>query len=312
MAWPRADADWPVPIEDVYDAFVGLLESIRQFEPVHLVVDPEDHAFARQRLPAGLDMLVIPLNDSWMRDIGPTFVKSAQGDLAGVDWEFNGWGKFPCDRDRLVAQRMLDQLGLPRIPGDWVNEGGAIHVNGEGTCLLTRSVQLNTNRNPTLSDWAVEQRLRHELGATDFVWLPRGLVGDDTDGHVDELACFAPNNKLLAAVALPGDDNHSLLQDNLRILRNWAERQAAPVEIIELPLPPTAFQGDLRLSRSYVNFYIANGGVVMPSYGEPRTDELAKERIQACFPDREVCQVDCSVLVTGGGNIHCLTQQQPI
>lgn len=311
MAWPRQIAEWPVPMEEVYPAFASLVLAIAEFEPVKLLVDPADRHLPSRWLPADIAIFEIPLDDSWMRDIGPTFVCDPDGGIAGIDWQFNGWGKYPHQADKLVASRLLDAIGIARIPADWVNEGGAIHVDGAGTCLLTRTVQLNANRNPDLTAADVEARLAISLGCDQFLWLPEGLIDDDTDGHVDELACFARDNLLLAASTSPSDPNFERLQANLQVLGGLTTRDGRQVQVQHLPLPPPLLSDGRRLSRSYVNFYIANGGILMPRYGEDRSDAIALDIVRSSFPGRRVVQVDCSVLVTGGGNIHCLTQQQP-
>ena len=311
MAWPRDGATWPLPMTDVYQHFARLLLTIAQFEPVRLLVDPADRQIVRRYIPDEIEILEVPLDDSWMRDIGPTFVFDDKKQLHGVDWQFNGWGKYPYQKDQFVARRVLEYLAIPRIEADWVNEGGAIHVDGQGTCLLTETVQLNANRNPNLDLAGVEQRLAASIGAQHCIWLPRGLEDDDTDGHVDELACFVAPGKVLAATAQIEDDNHAILQANLELLSLMRDAAGQPLSIRTIELPPARWIGDLRLSQSYVNFYIANGAVIAPAYGDARADARALDVLQSCFVDRPVVQVDCSVLVSGGGNIHCLTQQQP-
>ncbi len=308
MAWPHDHGDWPVDISRVRKNFTDVLMAIAEFEPVQMIVDPADRATAKQYLPGSVDLVEVELDDCWMRDMGPTMVRHRRsGELYGIDWRYNGWGKFPHEKDQNVARRMLDALGYPAVRSDLVNEGGALHVNGEGWGVLTKSVQLNANRNPQWTIEAVELELQRTLGIDRCLWLQRGLVDDDTDGHVDELMCFTDSDKaLVLASSDPADANYTILQQTRQAVGGLIGGGVTPVE-----QPPAAYLNDLRLSRSYVNLYIANGGIVMPSYNEADYDREAYRQVASCFPDRKVIQVDCSTLVTGGGNIHCITQQCP-
>jgi agmatine deiminase len=256
----------------------------------------------------------MPLDDSWMRDSGPSFIIDGRGGLAGVDWRFNAWGdKFlPYDRDALVAERLLERLSVRRYAAPLVLEGGSIHVDGEGTLLTSEECLLHPNRNPELDRTAIEELLRRYLGVKAFVWLGQGLDKDDTDGHVDNIACFVRPGVVMAVTCDdPADPNHAILQDNLARLGKTRDARGRALEIIELPLPrePRYLDGQ-RLALSYVNFYIANGGIVMESFGDAN-DAQAREIVSKAFSDRQVVQVPALDILAGGGGIHCITQQQP-
>lgn len=313
MAWPQDHGDWPIEIEKVRRNFIEIADAIGHFEPVQIVVDPGELESARRQLPEAIELVSIELDDCWMRDMGPTMVRDADGGLFGVDWQYNGWGKFPHQRDKLVAQRLLTELGYPRLASGLVNEGGAIHTDGEGTLVLTETVLLNVNRNPGLTKAQAEAELQRLLGAEQIIWLPEGLVDDDTDGHIDEIMCFgAPGEILLLATEDSTDANYPILQRAREILENTRDISGRSLTIRTIQQPPAAYLNGTRLSRSYVNCYIANGAIVMPAYGIGDFDQDAQLQVSKAFPDREVIQLDCSALVTGGGNIHCITQQCPI
>lgn len=322
MAWPSNDDQWPCGLERASIAFAAITRAIARFEPVVVLVNPDQIDAAKLHLglsssPAstvsapGIQLMPMALNDSWMRDIGPTFVFS-DGQLAGVDWGFNGWGKFPHELDALVAKNVLAATGIKRIESPIINEGGGIHVDGQGSVLLTESVQLNPNRNPGFSKADIEAELCRQLGVQQCIWLPRGVVDDDTDGHIDELACFVAPGKILALISDdPEDANYDILKINLDILQRAKDVNGQPFEVVTIRQPPARYLDGTRLSMSYINFYIANGGIVMPSYGEAEYDAEAKETMQRCFPEYEIIQVNCLDIVVGGGNIHCITQQEP-
>lgn len=313
MAWPNAGSDWPLPVEAIHSDFCTLVRAINRFEPVWLVVDPEDAPVARRALPELERFFETPLDDAWVRDSGPTFTVNPDGALSGVDFRFNGWGKFPHGRDAKLASILLSRLGIARVPSDLVCEGGALHVDGQGRCLLTESVLLNDNRNPGMVREDVERELSRTLGVHDFCWLPAGLEDDDTDGHIDELACFTAPGRLLALVSDdPSDANHAILAENYERLCAFARDADFPTPPVTVLQPPARYLDGVRLARSYINFYLPNGAVVMPGYAEPAHDRAARDVVARCFPEREVVQVDCSRLVSGGGNIHCLTQQIPV
>ena len=254
------------------------------------------------------------MDDSWTRDTGPTFIRNGEGVVAGCDWRFNGWGgkESPHDADAAMADALLAELGLQRFAAPVVLEGGAIHVDGCGTLLTTESVLLNENRNPGLSRDAMAKTLGDWLGGENIIWLAGGLAGDMTDGHVDNVACFVEPSVVLAQVCGNADDpNHAVLAENLKILETSMDARGNPLTVLTVEQPEPVIEFGERLALSYVNFYIANGGVVMPAFGCPQ-DVAAHDVVARAFPDRVVVQIDARAIVKGGGGIHCITQQQPV
>ncbi len=314
MAWPCRESLWTEGLDAARDAYAAVACAIAGFEPVIMLANAEDLADAAARCGDSVACQALPLNDSWMRDFGPTFIVDGKGGLAAVDWGFNAWGgKFqPYDADALVAERVLAQLGVRRYAAPLVLEGGSIHVDGEGTLLTSEECLLNPNRNPDLKRGEIEDLLRRYLGVEAFVWLGQGLDRDDTDGHIDNIACFVKPGVVMAVTCDdPADPNHAILKDNLQRLAKAKDARGRALEVIELPLPREArYLDGQRLALSYVNYYIANGGVVMPSFGDAH-DDLARDIVARAFADRRVAQVPASAILVGGGGIHCITQQQP-
>lgn len=312
MAWPCNPAIWPNGLQSARQNFAVVVHAILEFEPVTLLVRPADRAEAHRLCGDQVSYWEYPVDDSWMRDFGPTFVVDDAGGVAGVNWRFNGWGKYPHDNDRHVARAVLDRLGMECIDAPLVLEGGAIHVDGEGTVLTTEQCLLHPNRNPQLNKVEIEKQVLDHLGATTMIWLGDGLKDDDTDGHIDEIACFAKPGLALALVGSDRDDpDYATLQNNLDILRDAVDARGRRLDVIALEQPEVAYKGALRLSQSYINFYIANGGIVMPAFGDRRRDERARGTLAEIFSQRKIVQVPARDLAFGGGNIHCITQQQP-
>ncbi|MGE5767720.1 MAG: agmatine deiminase family protein, partial [Bacteroidota bacterium] len=270
MGWPCRESLWGDDLEAARDAYAAVARAIAGFEPVTMLVNEAQLADARTRCGDAVTCQALPLDDSWLRDTGPTFVVNGRGGIAGVDWRFNAWGEkfLPWDQDALIAERLLARLGVPRYAAPLVLEGGSIHVDGEGTLLTSEECLLNPNRNPDLDRAAIEALLRRYLGVEAFVWLGQGLDKDDTDGHVDNIACFvAPGVVMAVTCDDPADPNHAILADNLARLRKAKDARGRSLEIVELPLPREPRHvdgpgGSQRLALSYVNYYIANGGIV--------------------------------------------------
>jgi len=313
MAWPSNPAIWTRGMDNAFRNFAQVVQAIVQFEPVTLLVHPRDRAEAFRLCGEQVEYWEYALDDSWMRDFGPTFVVSEQGDVAGVDWRFNGWGKYPYENDQHVARFILDRLSVQRIEAPFVLEGGSIHVDGEGTVLTTEQCLLHPNRNPELDKNTLEKLLLEYLGAEQAIWLPQGIADDDTDGHIDEIACFVAPGVVLALIADDTSDvDYAPLQRNVDILRESRDACGRRLDIITLEQPEIIYRGEQRLSQSYINFYIANDGIVMPAFGDRRRDEQARGVIAELFPRRKVVQIPARELAYGGGNIHCITQQQPL
>jgi agmatine deiminase len=314
MAWPCREALWGERLDAAREASAEVARAIATFEPVTMIANPEYLAEVSLRCGASVACLPMAHDDCWMRDNGPTFVVDGNGGVAGIDWRFNAWGEKyrPYDRDAAVAQAVLEHLELPRYAPPLVLEGGAIHVDGEGTLLTTEQCLLNPNRNPDLSKAEIEALLGAHLGVRQVIWLGQGLEDDETDGHVDNLACFVrPGVVLVLSTEDPEDGNYAALADNLARLRAAKDAKGRALEVVEVPQPERGGGDDgLRLGKSYVNFYIANGGVVLPSF-EDAKDGTAYEILAKCFPERELRQVPALDIVHGGGGIHCITQQQP-
>jgi len=314
MGWPCRGELWGEGLEAAREAYAGVARAIAGFEPVTMLANEAQLEDARARCGDRVACEIMPLDDSWLRDSGPSFVLDGRGGLAGVDWRFNAWGEkfLPYDQDALIAGRLLGRLGVRRYAAPLVLEGGSIHVDGEGTLLTSEECLLNPNRNPDLDRAAIEDLLRRYLGVETFVWLGQGLDKDDTDGHIDNIACFVRPGVVMAVTCDdPADPNHAILEDNLARLRKAKDARGRSLEIVELPLPREArYLDGHRLALSYVNYYIANGGIVMPSFGDAH-DALAREIVARAFPDRRIAQVPAGDILVGGGGIHCITQQQP-
>jgi agmatine deiminase len=319
-SWPSDDELWEGFLDAVRDEFTVLVATLARFEDVVVnVQDDEAEADARRRLQAaGADAARIrfhrvPLDDAWFRDNGPTFVVDGYGQVALTDWRFNAWGgKYAHDLDTQAPAAVAEDLGMRRFAFDYVLEGGAIEVNDEGVLLTTRSCLLTPTRNPQLDEADTEALLRAGLGVRHVVWLDEGLEGDHTDGHIDTIVRFAGDRTIVCAVTDDeGDANFAPMQRNLAALRELTAVDGTTYRVIELPLPARRMVlGDRRLAASYANWYVGNGVVVVPTYGDPN-DTVALDVIRPLFPDREVVGVSAAALITGGGAWHCVTQQQP-
>jgi agmatine deiminase len=335
MLWPERRDNWRCGAKPAQAAFAAVATAIAASEPVTVGASEAQLEHCRSLLPEAVRVVELSCDDAWIRDTGPTFVVDGAGGRRGVDWRFNAWGGldgglyFPWDRDDRVARRVLEAEGADRYRAPIVLEGGAIHVDGEGTVLSTEECLLNPNRNPELSRQQIEAALREYLGAETVVWLGRGVFNDETDGHVDNLACFArPGLVLLTWSEDESDPQHQISRDALARLEAAGDARGRSFEVIKLPSPGpltiTAEEaagvdvvagsqprraGD-RLAGSYANFYLGAAAVVFPLLDERHDDEAA-EILRGCFPEREVVGVPAREILLGGGNIHCITQQVP-
>jgi agmatine deiminase len=318
LAWPKDPLTWPNRVPQVREIFLRMIEVVAEHEVVNLLVDDEASAEAvRQRLtwPQATNVRLhqIPTIDSWIRDYGPNFLIGEQGQVAYNDWAFNAWGgKYETLMvDTRVPALLEPILSMPRFQVDLVLEGGSIDVNGAGVVMTTEQCLLNPNRNPRLDRPGIERVLADYLGTPHVLWLGEGVAGDDTDGHIDDIARFVSPATIVCAVEEdPADVNYHVLQDNLRRLELARDAAGRPYHVVTLPMPrPVLAQGD-RLPASYANFYIANGVVLLPVFSQPN-DQRAIDRLQPLFPNRRVVAIDCEPLVWGMGAIHCVTQQQP-
>ena len=315
MAWPTRKALWGCHYDEAKREYAAAANAIVRFEPLTLIVNPGQATDARRYVSGDVEIVEIPIDDSWVRDSGPIGVVTDDGRRAGVDFRFNSWGErfLPYDRDAASAEAILGELGIERIASDLVLEGGAVTVDGEGTLITTEQCVLNRNRNPGLSREAIEAELRACLGAEKVIWLPFGQYEDEhTDGHVDGVCAYVRPGVVMAQTC---DDaanpNHGLMAENLDVLRGATDAMGRPLEVIELPfLPYFDFDGS-ELMVSYINFYVANGGVIVPLADHPM-DAEALSIIAAAFPDREVVGVPGRVVSYGGGGPHCITQQVPV
>ena len=281
-----------------------------------MTANAEDAGAARGALAgvAGAEVVVVPSDDSWARDTAPTFVTDGRGGLGGVDWRFNAYGGIyeEYGRTRNMAKRILDLLGARRFAAPLVLEGGAVHVDGEGTVLTTAEVVLDPRRNPGLEREEAERLLCEYLGAEKVLWLSSALDHDNTGGHVDNLACFvAPGVVAALGRPDPSDPQYAAVQENLARLRAATDARGRALEVVELPMPARPEFRGRRLSPSYVNFYVANGAVIMPAFGDP-ADDVARDVLARLFPRRTVVPVPTLELAKADGNIHCVTQQQPV
>ncbi len=316
VAWPAREAAWRgATIEQARDAYAATVAAIAAFEPVVLVARPEHVEDARRRVPAAnVDVVGLPIDDSWLRDSGPIVVLGRDADgrpaRAGVDFRFNAWGEAftPYDDDAAIARRVLERLGIERIASPLVLEGGSIAVDGAGTLVTTEQCLLHPNRNPGVARERIEQELRERLGVERIVWLGQGLVEDaDTDGHVDNVCAFLAPGRVLLQTAPAGDPNHEHAQENARILR------AAGLDVVAWELLPRTRRPDGdAVAIPYTNFFLCNGAAIVPvAELDPDMDAEALARLRELLPGREVVGVPGRVLAFGGGGVHCITQQVP-
>jgi len=326
ISWPRPEGiSFPGFYHRSILDVVRVIRTITQFEPVHLNIPNANYArIVRETLRRGgvsLRRVVlheIRTNENWTRDHGPAFVQRVRRgriENAIVDWGFNAWGgKYPpWDADDAVPTRVAANLGLPVFHADVVMEGGAVDFNGAGTVLTTTSCLLNRNRNPGLKKADVELYLKAYYGQQHVVWLGEGIAGDDTDGHVDDLARFVDERTIVTAVESdPTDDNFKVLTENRARLNRVRDQAGRPFTIVELPMPRPVIHEGMRLPATYVNFYFVNDALLVPTFGDRQRDGEALRILRRVVPDRTVVGVDCRALIWGLGAIHCLTQQQPL
>jgi agmatine deiminase len=335
MLWPERPDNWRLGAKPAQRAWVAVASAIASFEPVTVGVNHDQFENARNLLPADIRVIELSSNDAWARDCGPTFVVNDAGCVRVVDWEFNAWGGlydglyFPWDKDDMVARKIAELERLDRYRAPLVLEGGSIHVDGQGTVITTEECLLSPGRNPQLSRPDIEGYLRDYLGVEKVIWLPRGIDPEETNGHVDDVACFVRPGLVLAGVTDDKEDwRFELLEENLSILENATDAQGRPLRVETVPMPAImelteaevegvdSAEGSIprrvgdKTAASYLNFLVVNGGVIMPVFDDPN-DVVAKEKLEAAFPERKVVTVPGREIVLGGGNVHCITQQQP-
>ncbi len=324
MAFPREGitlGDTAATRAEGYAAWTDVALAVAEFEPVTMAVDPSEMPRATRSLGTAIDLIETPLDEFWMRDMGPTFVvdDDRPGALGAVDWIFNGWGapdwaEWTLSAD--VARTVAGNVGAELISSVLVNEGGGIHVDGEGTVLLTDTVQLDPRRNPFADRARVEAEMARTLGTTRAIWLPRGLTRDyddmGTNGHVDIVATFpSPGRVLLHAQPDPGHPDHDVMRDIRSLLADQTDAAGRALEIIDLPAPETLRDHEGFVDWSYVNHLVVNGGVIACGFGEAKADDRARGILEDAYPGRRVVTVDARPIFARGGGIHCITQQQP-
>jgi agmatine deiminase len=322
LSWPRNRETWPTQLERVREAWIRMIQALSRYEIVYVLVDDgEMEAEVTFRMKTSgtaienVTIVKIPTVDVWMRDYGPTFVTRDRPEdpLALNDWIFNGWGgKYKAyEQDDTVAREIARLLGAPVFAHPIVLEGGSIDVNGAGICLTTEQCLLNKNRNPHLNRADIEQSLKDALGIAQVLWLGDGIAGDDTDGHIDDIARFVNSGTVACVVEADStDENYAPLQENLDRLKGWRDHLGGKLEVVTLPSPGAVAYAGARLPASYANFYIANELVLVPTFNHPN-DRQALGILAELFPTREVVGIECTDVVAGLGGIHCVTQQEP-
>ena len=336
LLWPQRPSNWRLGAKPAQHAFAAVATAIATGEPVTVGVSREQFVHARSMLPDAIRLVEMSSDDAWMRDVGPTCVVNDRGVVRGVDWVFNAWGGlngglyFPWDQDDLVARKVLELEGRDRYRAPLILEGGAIHVDGEGTLLTTEECLMNPNRNPHLDKGQIEILLHEYLGIGSVIWLGKGVIDDETNGHVDNLCCFVrPGEVALTWTDNKRDPQYRVSQDAYERLMSARDAQGRRLKVHKLiqpgPLYRTANESagvDVaegvqprpageRLAASYVNFYIGNSCVVMPLL-DPKRDKQAARQLQKLFPERRVIGVQSREILLGGGSIHCITQQVPL
>ena len=318
LAWPHDLETWPKQIEEIETLYIEIIRQLHVGEKVNILVDDtqtEDHVSKKLReydIVKNVVLHMIETDSIWVRDYGPTFATQNNGSKSLIKWKFNAWGgKYSYQKDRLVSSKLARILNLKPFETDLVLEGGSIDVNGSGVLMTTEECLLNPNRNPQLKREQIEQSLKNFLGVKKIIWLGKGIEGDDTDGHVDEIARFVSTNKIV--IGMDRDENpynYQVLIENRKRLRNTTDEDGKPFEIIEVPMPSKVRAGKLTLPASYVNFYIGNKCVLVPIFND-KNDTKALGILRDLFPKRNVVGIPAVPLIYGQGAIHCMTQQEP-
>lgn len=321
LSWPHKEASWPGKIQTIYPIYAEFIQRVAEGELVRINV--RDAAMQQQAMEylqqAGASLSRIefffhPTNDAWCRDHGPAFLlHQTEKKKTIVDWGYNAWGgKYPPhDLDDVIPTRIAEHFKLPVFYPGIVMEGGSVEFNGKGTVLTTTSCLLNPNRNPHLNQQQIEEYLYNFYGVQQVLWLGDGIVGDDTDGHIDDLTRFVNENTVVTVVEHDSsDENYAPLQENLKTLQTLRLINGEPLNIVELPMPGAVVYEGMRLPASYANFYIANKYVVVPTFRD-KHDDHALQILQSCFPSRTVIGLDSWDIIWGLGSFHCLSQQEP-
>jgi len=337
MIWPERTDNWRLGAKPAQKAFVEVAEAIAKYEEVTMCVSQRQYMAAKEMLSSNIRVVEMSNDDSWMRDVGPTFVINSEGDIRGIDWRFNAWGGlldglyFPWDKDDQVAKKVCEIENKDYYSLEsFILEGGSIHSDGDGTAIVTEACLLDKSRNPDLSKEEIENTLKEYLNVDKVLWLPNGIYLDETNEHVDNIVHYCAPGVL--ALGWTNDENDPQYPDSkaaFDYLSNETDAKGRKLEIHKLHIPNEvlitqeesegvdAVDGTLprlegyRQAASYANFYIANGAVILPLFGDEKYDEMAKETLQKIFPDRDIVGIYAREIILGGGNIHCITQQQP-
>ncbi|MEO8405778.1 MAG: agmatine deiminase family protein [Chitinophagaceae bacterium] len=322
LSWPHKEASWPEKIHAIYPYYAAFIKELTKGERVCInVADEAMKASATAHLQkAGVDLIKVefffhPTNDAWCRDHGPAFLinPSADNKKAIVDWGYNAWGnKYPpFDLDDVIPTLIGKQLNLPVFYPGIIMEGGSVEFNGNGTVMTSTACLLNPNRNPHLNQQQIEEYLMNYYGMDQVLWVDEGIIGDDTDGHIDDTVRFVNEDTVITVVEEnKQDENYDLLQNNLQQLKKMRLLNGKQLNIVELPMPDAVIWEDQRLPASYANFYIANNSVIVPTF-RSKKDEKILQIIQDCFPTRQVTGIDSTEIIWGLGSFHCLSQQEP-
>jgi agmatine deiminase len=313
MVWPCSEECFKGVLQEAKQTYAKVARAIADFEPVYMLVNPAQRSEAENLVGGAVTLVDATCFDSWARDSAPTFVRDKNGNVAGIDWVFTGWGHYPITGpcDEAMGIDILRHLSMRRYTAPFILEGGSIHVDGQGTLITTEQCLLDPKRNVGFTKADFEALFKTYLGIDKVLWLANGLDGDETTGHVDILATFArPGVMLLNNCIDPDDPNFAVTQDARQRLTGAVDAAGKVLEIIDIPQPtPQKWNGE-RMDLSYINFYIPNGAIVMSAFDDP-ADDQAKELMKSIFPDRTVIQIPSLPIFAGGGGIHCITQQQP-
>jgi len=316
MEWPVREEIWSDGLEDAKKGYSNVAKVISDFEEIVMIVKPDMVEEAKNMCGSKVKIIPIEHDDSWMRDNGPTFLINDKGEVSGINWKFNAWGEKykPFDKDNEVAKKVLELYNVKSFHAPLILEGGSIHVDGEGTLITTEECLLNKNRNKEMTREDIEESIKNYLSVEKIIWLKQGLYGDETDGHVDNVACFAKPGVIVLQVCNDKEDpNYEITQDNLKLLENMKDAKGRKIQVIHIEQPPVRYLNGERLTLSYLNYYLVNGGVILPVFGGDAegTDREAIKTLQEVYPDRKVVPVDGTTIIKGGGNVHCITQQMP-